>query len=45
MILSAYYILVILAMIFTLIYAGNGKVPLWIPVLLLAIALLIPGPK
>lgn len=41
MALSAYLLLVILAFVLTLIAGTTGKVPLWVPLLLLSLALLI----
>jgi hypothetical protein len=38
---SAFFVLVIIAFALTLINGINGKVPLWIAVLLLSIALMI----
>lgn len=36
-------ILIIIALILTIIYAVNGKIPLWVSVLLIELALLIPS--
>jgi hypothetical protein len=38
---SAYFILIVIAFALTLVSGITGKVPLWIPVLLVTIAMLI----
>lgn len=39
---TPYFLLAIIALILTLVHAVTGKVPLWIPVLLVTIILLLP---
>lgn len=41
--MSISLILVIAALILTIVYAATGKIPLWVSVLLVELALLIPG--
>lgn len=41
--LSVSLILGVAALIITIIHAINGRAPLWIAVLLLAIAMMVPG--
>jgi hypothetical protein len=38
---SAYFLLIVIAFGLTIIHGVNGKIPLWIPVLLAIIAMLI----